>query len=120
MIITVVTMGMMKVTIYEIINMVSMGNRFVSTPWPMNVIWIVPLATVLRRAPGRVDLGNLQGVLLDLTIRTHMMHVPIVQVVDVTRVFDSRMFAVRTVLMIVVAVYFPALHVTHFSIPLQR
>lgn len=44
----------------EVVEVVSMRDRFVSTVWPMLMIFGVPVATVGGRTLGRVDGPDLQ------------------------------------------------------------
>src|SRR5262249_27250255 len=61
----------------------------------------VPRALVLRRAPGGVGGRNLDHVLIDMSTM-HVMQMPVVEVIDVTRMPDSGMPAARPVDVIVV------------------
>ena len=49
---------MVKVTVYEIINMISVRHRFVATSWSMDMIGFVTITLVIGGATIRIFLGN--------------------------------------------------------------
>ena len=104
MVVAVIAMRMVKMPIHQIVNVVAVRHRFVPATRAMYVIGIVSPARVSRRAAGRIGVADLQRVLFDLAVRADMMHVTIVQVVDVVAVLNPGVFAVRAVLMVVIGV----------------
>ena len=58
MIIAVTAMWMVQVAIDQIVDVVSVRNRFVTAVWAMNVACIMPVALMARRASRRVRFGN--------------------------------------------------------------
>ena len=57
---------MVKVTIYEIINVISVRHRFVATSWSMNMIGFVSITLVIRGATIRIFLGNFNDMLVHM------------------------------------------------------
>ncbi len=98
-IVTVVTVRMMQVTIHKIIDVVAMGNGFVSTAGTVDVIGVVTVARVLRRAVCGVLGVHVERVTFDAVV-SRMMQVTIVEVVDVVVVLDGLVTAIRTVFVI--------------------
>ncbi len=54
MIVAVITVGVMQVTLDQIIDVVAVGNRFMSTSRSMSMGTIMPCTPVLRRTIGRI------------------------------------------------------------------
>lgn len=59
MIIAMVPMGMMQVPCNEVIGVVAMGNRFVSTTRPVAMSLLVTLAMMLGRTTLRIRISYL-------------------------------------------------------------
>ena len=57
---------MMQVTIYEIINVISVRHRFVATSWSMNMIGFVTITLVIGGATIRIFLGNFDDMLVHM------------------------------------------------------
>ena len=57
---------MMQVTIYEIINVISVRHRFVTTSWSMNMIGFVSITLVIRGATIRIFLRNFNDMLVHM------------------------------------------------------
>jgi hypothetical protein len=53
----------MEVAIYQVIDVVTMWDRFVSTTWSVNVVCSVAGANVSARATGWVGIGHFERVL---------------------------------------------------------
>jgi hypothetical protein len=87
-IVAVVAVGMVQVTIHQIVGVISVRDGLVATPLTVDVVRVVAAAAVLGRAGGRVALRDLDGVLVDV-ITVGMVQVTIVQVVDVPIVHDG-------------------------------
>ena len=97
-IIAVIAVRVMQVTIYEIIDVIAMRHRGVAAVRAVLVRLLVPLASVLRRAVGRIGRADFERVFLDL-VSLHVMQVAIVQVIDMAFVHDARVAAAWAVLM---------------------
>ena len=104
-----IPVGMMQVAINEIVYMVTVGNRFMTTSWPMQMTWLVACTGMVRGAAVRIGVRDLKPMFIDM-ISMRVMQMTIVQVINVTVMFYRRMTAVRTVLMIVIFVNIAAAH----------
>jgi len=81
-----------------------MWNHFVTTIWTVNVAHIMTAALMVWRAGIRVGGGDVKRVLFDLSVGADVVHVAIVQVVNVIAVLNAGMFAIRAVLVVVIGV----------------
>ena len=95
-VVAVVAVGVVQVTIHQIVDMVAVGDGFVTTVWPMDMLRVVTATTVGRRACGRVGTRDGDRMLIDVII-VGMVQVPVMKVVDMTIVDNGLMAAVRTV-----------------------
>ncbi len=93
-----VAVRMVKVAIDEIVDMVAMRDRLMPASRPVHMTWLVSGATVVRRATIRI-LGRHFYDVLVYVIGMRVVHVPVVQVVDMIAVAHRRMTAGRAVLM---------------------
>ena len=112
MIVAVITVWMVQMPIYQIVDVIAVRDRFVSAIRTVNMTRIVAVASVCRRATARIAVADLQRVLFDLSVRADVMQVTVVQVVDVVAVLDTRVFTVRAVLVLVIGV-----EISHFKAP---
>jgi hypothetical protein len=96
---------MMQVTIDEIIDVVAVWDGGMSAIGTMDVVGRVAAATVRRRAGGRMGAVDRQFVLFDGAVGAGMMQVTLVQVVEVSLVFDRGMPAIGTVLVRVAGMF---------------
>lgn len=103
MIIAVIAVDVVQVTVDHVVDVVTVWDRFVPTPRPVNVPRLVSAALMSRRAVIRVDLGYSDHVLIDV-VTVRMMQVPVVQVIDVSVVLNGLMATTRTVDVIVLLV----------------
>src|SRR5690554_4944424 len=99
-----VAVRMMQMTIDKIIDMIAVRNRLVAAAGAVNVICVMTAAAMLRRAGRRVGLRNRQLMLLHAAVGVDVVQVPVVQVVDVTVMLQTGVFAVRAVLVVMVGV----------------
>ncbi|EWH01424.1 hypothetical protein Q427_14160 [Halomonas sp. BC04] len=99
MVVAVIPMGMVQMAIHQVVDMVAVGHRLMAAPGTVDMVWVMPLALVARRAAIRVGVTDLDHMLVDM-ILMGMMQMPIVKVVDMAVVFDSRVAAARAVLVI--------------------
>jgi hypothetical protein len=74
-------MGMVQVTVHEVVNVVAMGNGLVPTVGAVHVVMVMTGTVVCWGARGGVDRVDIEGVLVDM-VCVDMVKVAIVQVVD--------------------------------------
>lgn len=104
MVVAVVSVWMVQVPVHEIVDVISVRNRFVAAARPMDVVRIVSAAGMARRANVRVRFRDLDLVLLHLTVCASVMQVSVVEIVHMVAMLDSRVSATGAVLVIVVFV----------------
>jgi hypothetical protein len=104
MIVAMTVMGMVEMVIYQIIDMIGMRHRRVSTRRAMLVISLMTVTVVLWRAGSRVVTAGFD-LMFNHAFGGHMMQVTIVKVIAVAIVFDRHVAAAGTMLMLVIAVY---------------
>ncbi len=104
MIIAVVAMLVVQMPIHEVIDVIAVWNRFVTTIGAVLVPLLVTGAMVIRSACAGIRGTHWQGVFFDLPAAL-MMQVAVVEVIDVAIVENARVAAVRTMLVRVVAVF---------------
>ena len=112
MIIAVIAVWMMEVSIDEIVDVIAVGNRFVTTAGSMDVSIFVAGLVVMILTAIRVGFGHRDDVLFDYSVGFLVMEVAVVEIVDVITMFECGMAAVSTVLVIMVGVDF-AIGVAH-------
>jgi hypothetical protein len=59
MIVAVIAVGMVQMPIYEIVDVVAVGHRLVSTARSVNVIGVMSLASVTRSTSGWIGIADL-------------------------------------------------------------
>lgn len=94
--IAVAVMGVVQVTIDQIVDVVAVGHCRVTAAGTMNVICIVTGAGVGRGAGRRVDLIDAENMLVDVGVMG-MVQMAVVKVVDVAVVNNRDVTAVWTV-----------------------
>ena len=99
-----IAVHMMEVTTYQIVGMVAVRNRLVSTVGPVLVALLVSSAIVVRSTRRRVLPAYADLMLVDM-VAVHVMQVPIVKIVLMTLVLHDSMSTVRTVHVRVLVVY---------------
>lgn len=95
-VVAVVAVGVVQVTIHQIVDVVAVRDRLVATPLAVDVVCVVAAAVMVGRAGGRVAVRDLDDVLIDV-VTMGMVQVPIMQVVGVPIVLDGLMAASRAV-----------------------
>ena len=110
MVVAVVAMRMVQMSVDHVVDMIAMRDRFVPATGSMLVVGVVATAIVCRCAGVWIDFGHFQLVLFDLAILANMVQMTVVQVIDVSGMFDSGVSAIGAMLVIVVVVC-----VGHFS-----
>ena len=100
MVIAVVAMDMVQVPVDQIVHMVAVGNRFMTTARPMHVIGVMASALVCRRASIRVGVRHRDDMLVDVVV-VGMVQVAVMEVVNVPFMLDGLVATAGTVHMIV-------------------
>jgi hypothetical protein len=103
-IVAVVAVGVVQMVAHQVVHVVAVGNRFVPAPRPMLVLPVVPIAGVIRGAPLRVAVADLQAMLVVVIPTVGVMQVAVVEIVDVAVMPDTGVPAVFPVLVVVSAV----------------
>lgn len=103
MIVTVVAVGMMEMAVNQIVDVVTVGHRFVSAAGTVAMAGLMPGAGVIRRAAIGVAIADLQHVLVNV-IAVRMVKVSVVKVINVIAVANGGMSAVGAVHVIVIVV----------------
>jgi hypothetical protein len=93
-----VTVGMMQVTVDQIVDVIAVRNGLVATSGTVHVARLMSHALVLRRAAVGIARRNLEHVLVNV-IAVRVMQMPVVKVVRVIAVSNGGMAAVRAMLM---------------------
>ncbi len=104
MVVAVAIVLVMQVAIDQVIDMVAVRDRRVSASRSMHVVGRVGRAGMSAGAGGWVMSRNLQDMLFDHPVEGRVMQVSIVEVVDMSIMFDCRMPAVFSVDMVMVFV----------------
>jgi hypothetical protein len=101
MVVAVITMRMVQVPIDEVVDVVPVGNRFMATTGPMEVIFGMATASMLGCAIGRVNHVDGEVMLHDAFGRV-VVQVAIVEIIHMIAMLNRGVAAVRAVLMVVV------------------
>jgi hypothetical protein len=96
MIIAMAIMWVMQPSVHEVIDVVTVGHRFVSAVRPMRVS-----APGVGRAARGVGVADLNNMFVDM-IPVHVMQMTIVEVVDMAMMAHRRVSTVRTMLVSVI------------------
>jgi len=104
MVVAVAVVLVVQVAIDQVIDMVAVRDRRVSASRSMHVVGRVGRAGMSAGAGGWVMSRNLQDMLFDHPVEGRVMQVSIVEVVDMSIMFDCRMPAVFSVDMVMVFV----------------
>ena len=78
MVIAVITVRVVEMTVNQVIDVVAMRYRLVSTTGAVDVTGIMSRTFVVGGAGVRVRVADLDGMLFDLSVGTDMMHVTVV------------------------------------------
>jgi hypothetical protein len=97
MVIAVAVVRVVKVAVHQVIDVVAVRDRLVTAARPVLVSLDMSAAVVAGRAGHRVSGIDRELVLLD-DAPAHVVQVPVVEVIDVTFVLDSRVPAAGAVL----------------------
>jgi hypothetical protein len=104
MVVAVAIVLVMQVAIDQVIDMVAVRDRRVSASRSVHVVGRVGRAGMSAGAGGWVMSRHLQDMLFDHPVEGRVMQVSIVEVVDMSIMFDCRMPAVFSVDMVMVFV----------------
>lgn len=103
MVVAMIIVRVVKVPLDQVINMVAMRNRLVSTLRPMHMIRSMPRAIVPGRAVLRIRRVYANNMFIDMVFM-RIMQMAVMQVVDVAIVHDSGMAAFQPMEMIMIFV----------------
>ena len=98
MIVAMVPVGMMQVTVDQIVDVIAVRDGLVATSGTVHVARLMSRAPMLRRAAVGIARRNLDHVLVDV-IAVRVMQMPVVEVVRVIAVPNGGVAAVRAMLM---------------------
>jgi hypothetical protein len=101
---------MMKVSLHEIVFVTTMRNHFMSATSPMRVLGVMGAARMSRGTRGWIRATLSQGVLIDVPL-VGAVKMTVMQIVDVTFVFDRGVAAAWIVRMGVLVMRFVIAHV---------
>ena len=104
MVVAVAIVLVVQVAIDQVIDMVAVRDRRVSASGSVHVVGRVGRADMSAGAGGWVVSRDLQDMLFDHSVEGRVMQVSIVEVIDVSIMFDCRMPAVFSVDMVMVFV----------------
>jgi hypothetical protein len=93
----------MQPTLNEVIDMIAVRHGFMTARWTVFMSRLMACMLIVWRALGRIRVAHLDHVLVDV-IAMRMVHVPVMQVVDMIAMADRGVPTVRTVLMRVIGV----------------
>lgn len=92
MIVAVVAMWMVQMTIHQIVHMITMRYRLMSTARTMHMLLSMSRAMMIGSTTIGVHRTHLQTMFVHM-ITMHVVQMTIMQVVDMTIVFNRRMSA---------------------------
>ena len=96
MVVAMAAVRMMQVTGGEVVDMIPVRDRRVSTAWRVSVTLGMTRAAVRRCTCRRVGGADFESALVHVSV-VDVVEVPVVQVVDVTAVLDGEVAAVGAV-----------------------
>jgi hypothetical protein len=102
-VIAVTVVCVVQMTVDKIVDMIPVGDRLMAAVGAVRVPGFMAAAPMPVRATGGILGRNVQLVLVDV-IAVHVVKMPVVQVVDVISVLNSRVAAAGAVLVRVVVV----------------
>ena len=120
-----IAVGMMKVPVHKVVDMIAVGYRGMPAARAVNMVLVVALA-VVGGASVRIGLRDLDGVLI-VVVAMGTMKVPVVQIPHVVSMLYSQVAAVRAVLVVVVFMDFvghvsglPTRELSHLTYQTER
>lgn len=115
-VVAVLFVRVMEVAVDKVVDVVSVGYRFVTAPGTVHMSGIMSLAHVAARAAVRMSGINGQNMLV-VVITMGMEKVSVLQEIGVIAVFYRHMPALRTVLVNVTTVFVAIHHILPFLMP---
>lgn len=97
MIVAMVAMRVMKPAVDDVVDMIPVGDRLMPAPWAVYMGFVMSH----RLASIGIGIRDLQAMLV-VVITVFVMHMPVMQVIDVAVMLDLGVPAMLTMLMIVV------------------
>jgi hypothetical protein len=110
-VVAVALVGMMKMSLHEIVFMTAVRNRFMSAASSMRVLAIVRAARMSGRTSRRIRTTLRQRVFIYVPL-VGTVKMPVMHIVDVTFVLNRDMAAARAVSMRVLIVRFMVAHLS--------
>lgn len=105
MVVTVITVRVMKVTVDEVINMIAVRDRFVTTSWTVDVSGLVGGALMLVTTV-RIRVAHWNRMLFNNSVFTLMMEMSVMEIIDVIAMLDGGVPAIIAMLVVVIGVGF--------------
>lgn len=115
MVIAVSPVGMVQVTVHEIIDMIAMRNGRMSATGPMHVVLRMSAARMFRRAPVRMLGIHLDHMFVHVAAMG-VVQVSIVQIIDMVTVLHRRVAAAWAMFVVVVRMNTAGCRVHDFSL----
>ena len=109
MIVAVITMGMVQMTIHQIINMIAVRHSFMAAIRPMLMLGSMCAAIVLGRALIWIGLGNRQYVFINM-VTMNMMQMTVMNIIHMAVMFYGGMPTTCLVFVIMVRVFITTRH----------
>jgi hypothetical protein len=91
-----IAVRMVQVSVDQIISVITVWNRLMTTAGAMSMRRLMVAASVLRRAAIRIRGSDFDHVFIDMTV-VHMMQVAVVEIIDVAVMSNRGMTAARPV-----------------------
>ncbi len=104
----------MQMTVDDVVDVIAVRHAFVAAALAVLVIGSMGAARVALGAAGRVRIGNVEPVLVDV-IAVHVVQMPVVQVVAMTAVAHAPMTAAHPMRVRVIRVRRATTHVSFLS-----
>ena len=104
-VVAMVSVRMVEMPVDEVVEMISVGNGFVTTARAMHMVCVVPPACVVRGAASRVRLIHVDRVLIDVVL-VGVMEMAVVKVVHVIAMLHGGVAAIGSVLVAMLGVGF--------------
>jgi hypothetical protein len=103
-VVAVIAVRMVQMTVDEVIHMITVRHRLVPAIGAVNVARLVTGTLVRRRAGVWVGVRHFQNMLFDFTVFANVMQMTVVNIVDMVAMLDTGVFAIGTMLVIMMGV----------------
>ena len=97
MVIAMAVVLMVQMPVYQIVHVISMRYRFMSTVWTMNMVCSMTRASMTAGASCWISLSNIQRMFYDNSIAVLMMQVTVMEVIDMVAMDNAGVAAVCAV-----------------------